>query len=529
MSTVVDKPTTDAPNIDVKSPVTGEVMYQIQDITEDQVGDIYARAHDAHQRVSSMTVAQRVAEVTKLKKWILEHKEEIIDKICAETGKSRTDALISEIFNTVDALQYYEQNAEKHLAPQKVPTPIILFPKKSKVYFEPIGPVLVISPWNYPFNLTVIPLVCAFVAGNSVVFKPSEYTPLHGLLEKMCEDTGFPKDAFQVIYGGKDTGRRLIDGKPAKIFFTGSTRAGREIMKQAADYLIPVELELGGKDPFIVFDDVNLDRTVNGAIWGGMSNCGQTCTAVERAIVHEKIYPEFVEKLKAKLENLSSATKQRDPSDSLSLDVGVMTTEFQVEKVQELVEDAISNGATVLVGGKRGEGHQFEPTVLTDVTPEMRIVKEETFGPVITVQKFSSENEAVALANDSIYGLSASVWSADLDRADRIARQIVTGNVSINNVLATQGNSALPYGGTKESGFGRYKGSFGLHAFSNVKSVLVDKQGSMLELNWYPYSKEKYALFSKLIDTVYGGAPFALVKAIGIGAKLQKLSKKKHL
>jgi acyl-CoA reductase-like NAD-dependent aldehyde dehydrogenase len=516
--------------IEVMNPSTGEKLYTIAEASDAAIAEAYRGAREAYGVISAMSVAERVAEVAKLRRYIVEHKEGIIDAIAAETGKSRTDALISEIFNTVDAVDYYIRNAEKILAPQKVATPIILYPKKSRIFYEPMGPVLIISPWNYPFNLTVIPFVCAFLAGNAVVFKPSEWTPLKGLLEEMTQKSGFIDGALQVIYGGKQTGKRLIDGRPAKVFFTGSCRGGREVMKQGAEHLIPVELELGGKDPCIVFDDVDLERTVNGVIWGGMTNAGQTCTSVERIVVHENICDAFTKTLTEKIERVRFPSEKDDDGDPHALDIGSLTTPFQVEKIQELIDDAVAKGAKVITGGNRvGKSLAFEPTVLTGVTSEMRIVREETFGPVMTIQPFRSEDEALAMANDSPFGLSGSVWSADLDRGERVARQVEAGTVSVNNVLATQANPALPFGGVKESGFGRYKGPFGLYSFSNVKSVVIDRQGSHMELNWYPYSMEKYQLFSKLIDALYAGGPLKLLKAINIGVKLQGLSKKNRL
>jgi len=369
-------------------------------------------------------------------------------------------------------------------------------------------------------------MLTAFVAGNAIVFKPSEWTPLKGLIEDIIEKSGFIKDAIQVVYGGKDTGRKLIDRKPARIMFTGSTRAGKQIMKQAADYLIPVELELGGKDPMVILDDANVDRAAHAAAWGGILNCGQTCTSVERVLVQDKVYDEFVANLKGKLSKLTTLQTHEGVPDEGDMDVGVMTAPFQVEKVVDQIEDAKAKGATIQTGGERvGETHCVQPTLITDVDNTMKVVTEETFGPVISVQKFTTEDDAVRMANDSEYGLSASVWSANADRADRIGRQIETGNVSINNVLATQVNSALPYGGTKQSGFGRYKGPHGLHAFSNIKSVIFDST-SQREIFWYPYTKEKYALMSKMLDAVYDGGPLWLLKLLPTAAKLQSMAKK---
>ncbi|MBL4868324.1 MAG: aldehyde dehydrogenase family protein, partial [Pseudomonadales bacterium] len=232
----------------------------------------------------------------------------------------------------------------------------------------------------------------------------------------------------------KETGAACIDQRPAKVFFTGSCRGGSAVMAHAAQYLIPVELELGGKDPMVIFDDVDLERAVNGAVWGGMTNSGQTCTAVERILVQDTLYPKFIDMLKEKLENIQTPSRCQsdDPND---LDVGCMTAQFQVDIVMEQIEDARNKGADIITGGKRiGQSNEIEPTVITGITDEMLIAREETFGPVVTVQSFSDEAQAIHMANDTPYGLSASVWSADLNRAERIARAIETGNVSINNL-----------------------------------------------------------------------------------------------
>ncbi|MBX7254817.1 MAG: aldehyde dehydrogenase family protein [Candidatus Hydrogenedentes bacterium] len=518
-----------APNeIAVRNPRTGKTIYTFREPTDQEIQQSFERARAAFGTIRAMTVRERLEEIGKIKRYFLANKEKIVDRIVEETGKARTDALVSEVFAILDIIHYYQKNAEKVLGDQVVSTPLLQFPKKSKIYYEPIGTVLIISPWNFPLNLALVPIVTAFTAGNSVVFKPSEWTPLCGLIEEIVEESGFMKEAITVVYGGKDVGRKLIDQRPAKILFTGSTRAGRQIMEQAAKYLIPVELELGGKDPMVVFDDVDVERAAKAAAWGGMMNCGQTCTSVERIIVQEGVYPEFVAALKRRIEKLSHAGACEGKADEGNLDVGCITADFQVKIVEEQIKDAKAKGAEVFSAGTHTEGsHAIPPTMITNVDKSMKVLQDETFGPVVTVEKFKTEDEAVAMANDSPYGLSGSVWSQDLVRAERVARRIETGSLSINNVLATQGNPGLPFGGTKDSGFGRYKGPLGLQGFSNPKSVLIDHTKKP-EVYWYPYSKEKYHLFSRLLDAIYGGSPFWVLKAALIGLKMESLAKKKR-
>jgi len=512
----------------VRNPRNNAELYRLSEYSDEEVAAIYSRAREAAHVLRKMTVRQRLDELLKLRDYIIENKKTIIERICEETGKSRTDALMTEIYASLDLIDYYHRTAEKTLADQTARTPITLFPKKSKIYFEPMGIVLVISPWNYPFVLSFQPIICALVAGNAVILKPSSYTPLKGVYEDMMETSGFLNHAIQVVYGSRVTGNKLIEAKPQKICFTGSVAAGKKIMAQAANHLIPVELELGGKDPMIVFDDVNLERTVNGALWGGFVNAGQTCTSIERIYVQEGIYDRFIEVLQEKAARLRFDKRAGTDAESGEIEMGCMTAQFQIDTVEEQMADAREKGAPVIAGGTR-DGHLVAPTIVVDVNNTMSVLTEETFGPVMTVSRFKTEEEAVRLANDSPYGLSASVWSADLDRADRVARALETGNVSINNALATQGNGALPFGGVKDSGFGRYKGALGLYSFCNIKSIMVDKQNSKIELNWYPYSREKYRYFSKLIDVAFQGGIVNLIKTALIGLRLELLARKHRL
>lgn len=519
-----------APVIAVENPRTRDTIYTVPEPTHEDVDRVYERARAAADRLRAMTPRERGIEAEKLKQYILANREKIARRIVEETGKCVTDATMMEIFPVIDTIAYYQKTAPKFLADEKLRTPIMLAGKQARIFYEPMGVILVIAPWNYPFHLSVVPSLCAYFAGNAVILKPSRYTPLHGVVEDIVQNSGFMQDAIQVVYASRKTAGYLIDKRPDKIHFTGSVEVGRQIMEHAAKYLIPVELELGGKDPLIVFDDVNLERAVSGTLWGGIANCGQTCTSIERVFVHERIYDPFVNLLKEKAERLRLVDEKTPLDDGGELGVGCMTTEFQIREVEEQIAEAKARGAKIVTGGARnGASHVFPPTIITDVERDMRVQWHETFGPVITVRKFRTEDEAVAMANDSPYGLAASVWSADRDRAVRVARRLVTGNVSINNVLATQAHPGLPFGGLKDSGFGRYRGKNGLHAFSNIKSILLDRNSGRLEPYWYPYSREKLTLLSRILENVMQGGPIGVLKTLVTALKLELLNRRKRL
>ncbi len=514
--------------IKIKNPGTSELLYELEPAGEKEIEAVFATARTVQEKIGAMTVEQRVDETVKISKYLIEHYEEIAQRIVEETGKTKFEALSNEIFEICDGIDYYRDAAPKILKPQKVHTPLILMGKKSKIYYEPLGTILIIAPWNYPLIQCFLPSILAFLAGNAVIFKPSEVTPLKGLYEQIMDGAGFMKNAIQIVYGDKETGAQLIEAKPDKIHFTGSTRAGHQVMAAAAKNLIPVDLELGGKDPAIVFDDVNIEKTANGIIWGAFTNAGQSCTSIERCYVQEPVYDRFVEEVKKITEKLRIADPEHAKTGE-GFDVGCMTAKFQLEKVESQLEDARQKGAKIIQGGTRKENTMImPPAIVLDVTGDMKLIREETFGPVLPVIKFKTEEEAIRLANDTEYGLGASVWSKDLKRAERVARALKVGNVAVNNHMLTEANPALPFGGMKNSGFGRYKGDWGLITFSNIKSLIMGPSDKVIEPHWYPFTGKKYDTFPKLMKAFFS-RPRKWIRFAAVGLKLDSMGNKEKI
>nr|WP_185956128.1 aldehyde dehydrogenase family protein [Melghirimyces algeriensis] len=494
----------------MRNPATAELLGEVKEATREDVQKAMTVAQSARSIWEGVLLKERLGYMKRLRENIVDQADELADHIAKDTGKVKLEALMSDIYPTVGMIRYYERKAASILKTKRVPTPMILMGRTSRVEYRPMGVVAVISPWNYPFQLSMVPIVSALIAGNVVLYKPSEISSWTGkVIEGLFSSLALPKGVFQVLQGGKDTGRHLVDSHPDKIFFTGSVATGKKIMQSASEGLIPVELELGGKDPMLVFADADLDRAVNGALWGGYTNAGQTCMAVERVYVESSIYDEFVRRVKEKTETLRMGWTDE-------ADLGSMTSLQQINIVESHLRDAVEKGARILCGGKRinRETLHFQPTVLVNVDHSMRVMQEETFGPVLPIMPFSSEEEAVELANATPYGLNASIWSTDMQKANRIAAKMDSGNVCINDVMVGVANPHLPYGGNKESGVGRYHGPEGLLTFVHPTSVVTHPGKKTREMNWFPYSKEQYEAVLSLIRLFYGSNPVQGLKGL---------------
>ena len=417
----------------------------------------------------------------------------VVETICAETGRPADETQFAELSYGISALEFWAKSAPAYLADENVETasPFVRGGRKLKVRYAPVGVVGVIGPWNFPLNNSFGDCIPALAAGNAVVLKPSEITPLTSLLmAEMLAEAGLPDGVFSVATGRGETGAALVD-LVDYVMFTGSVKTGKAVMKQAADTLTPVSLELGGKDPMIVLADADLERAANAAASYGLNNSGQVCISVERVYVEDAVHDEFVERLTGKVE----ALRQGPPGAPGSVDVGAIIFPPQIELIEAHVKDAVERGATIVTGGERatevGGGLFFEPTVITGVDHTMRCMIDETFGPTLPVMRVADAEEAVALANDGRYGLQASVWTRDTVRGEQLARRIEAGVACVNDAQLNYAALELPMGGWKESGLGSRHGADGIRKYTRRQSVLVAPAWSPpRELHMFPYMSE---------------------------------------
>ncbi len=486
------------------NPATGEVLREFECAGEDEIRSVVARARVAQTAWAEMGVRERIAVLREFQCRLLQKKSQIAEAISREAGKPVAEALTTEVLVVLDAARFLIDDAFRLLADEPLPHGLLLAKLKSgRLVREPYGVVGIVSPWNYPFSIPSTEALAALVAGNAVVLKPSEFTSMVGLeLQSLLHAAGVPKDVFQVVIGDGATGAALLHSPIDKLVFTGSVATGKRIAAAAAERLLPIVLELGGKDTMMVLDDADLDVASSAAVWGAFVSAGQTCLSVERCYVHRSRYDAFVKACVEKTKKLHVG-RGLDPD----TDVGPMIHERQVRIVESHVEDAVAHGARVLTGGSRMPElgtNFFQPTVLADVTHAMRTMREETFGPVLPIMAFDTDDEAVALANDSDYGLAASVWTRNWDRGERLARRIQAGTVMVNDVISCFAISEAPHGGIKSSGVGRAHGRFGLEEMVRLKYLDSDLLPGMKKLWWYGYGASFARQIEGYIDFQYG-------------------------
>ena len=490
--------------IRVENPATGEKVGEIHNTTAEELAEAAARGRAAQPGWDALGFHGRAEIFARCQKWLIENQDRIINSVMQETGKTYEDALLAEIDYTAGAFKHWAKVAPDYLADERVKTssPFVKG-RKLVVRYAPVGLVGVIGPWNFPVTNSFGDCIPAMAAGNSVILKPSEITPLTSLLiAEGMKECGIPEGVFQVATGDGNTGANLIDLVDF-VMFTGSTRTGRKVAVRAAENLIPCGLELGGKDPMIVLADADIDRAANYASFYAMNNAGQVCISVERVYVESPVYDEFVQKVTQNIKSL----RQNQSTGPGTSDVGAVIFPPQIDIVEAHVNDAVSKGAKILTGGHahREHGLFFEPTVLVDVDHTMECMTEETFGPTLPIMKVDSVDEAIRLANDSPYGLQASVFSQDTDKAEAVARKIEAGAVCVNDCQINYTALELPMGGWKASGLGVRHGSAGIRKYTKSQTILVTKLtlGSK-DLHMHPYTDKRSKLFSRMIGLIYG-------------------------
>ncbi len=492
--------------IAVENPATGETIGSVEQMSSQQVESLVQRAREAQPAWDARGFEGRGRLMLQLRHWLIANRQRVIETLMAENGKSHEDALLAEVFYLADSLGFWARNAAKYLADEKVrPHSPFMLGKKIVLRYRPLGVVGVIAPWNYPLALGVGDTLPALMAGNTVVIKPSEVTPLTtALLVEGAHEIGFPRDAIAIATGDGATGGALVE-LADMIMFTGSTRTGRKVAARCGERLVPCSLELGGKDAMIVLADADVERAANVAAEWSMRNTGQLCMSVERVYVEAPLYDEFLTKVTDKV----AALRVGQPGAPGSVDVGAITFPPQIEVVEEHVRDAVDKGARITTGGKRreGPGRFYEPTVLADVDHTMECMREETFGPTLPVMKVRDEEEAIALANDGPYGLGSSVFSRDVERAERVAKRLDAGVTWINDAIVSYLVQEAPFGGARASGLGARHGAMGIRKYCQQHTVLTNRIARKRDPTFFPNSAKRTKIFDRLMVAMWGRAP----------------------
>jgi succinate-semialdehyde dehydrogenase/glutarate-semialdehyde dehydrogenase len=487
--------------LQLSSPVTLEPIGEIEVQTAEDAQSAVEAARKAQPAWGALPFEARSRHMTRALETLLERQDEIVEVVVRESGKPRTEAIMMAIFASCDALTYYAKRARKILRPEKRKLHGLLRLSKSlRIVYRPLGVVGVISPWNAPVILSLNPCIQALMAGNAVILKPSEVTPFSGrLVGEIFEAAGLPEGVLQVLTGDGETGAALCEAGVDKISFTGSVETGRKVAEVCARRLTPCTLELGGKDPMIVCSDADLDAAARGAVVGAFLNTGQICCGTERIYVVDEVAGAFTDKV------IKCVAELRQGDDG-EFDVGAIFRDRQLALIEDHVAEAVSKGAKVLAGGRRNpdlKGLYYEPTVLTHVTHDMKIMREETFGPILPIMRVRDEEEAILCANDTPYGLGANVWTSDTRRGVELAKQIDSGSVCVNDVTMTYRAVEAPFGGRKQSGIGQVNGETGLKGYCYAQPILTDRWGGRRTPGQYPYSARNDARLKRLIRLLY--------------------------
>ncbi len=494
-----------APEIEVENPATGQIVASVPDIGAEEVARMAVRGRAAQPAWEALGFEGRGRILLRAQKWVMDNAKQVIETIISETGKTFEDASLAEISYAGNAFGFWAKHAPEYLADERVKSGQLLVKgKKLILRYRPLGLIGVIGPWNYPLTNSFGDCIPALAAGNSVIMKPSEITPLTSMLmAEGLRECGLPEDVLQIATGRGETGAALVE-QVDMIMFTGSTRTGRKVAQAAAQRLIPASLELGGKDPMIVLSDADLERAANFATYYSMQNAGQTCISIERAYVEAPVYDEFVSKVSEKVRALRVGA----PGGPGSVEVGAITFPPQLQTIEDHVADAVGKGARVLAGGhaaRSGGGRFYEPTVLVDVDHTMKIMTEETFGPTLPIMKVSDAEEAVRLANDSPYGLGASVFSRDTHHGEEIARRLEVGAANVNDAMINYTVLELPMGGAKASGLGSRHGAGGIRKYCSQQALVITPRLALKrEPHMYPYKARNSKMLAGLFKFLYG-------------------------
>ncbi len=487
----------------LRSPATRDSVGEIVVNSQADVELAVAKARDAQEEWARVPVAERARIVRGAIDILVEKRGEVVKTLIEETGKTHLESLILEVLPSCDYINFWSGRAVKELSDEKRKLHGYLRPyKKLMIHYRPLGVVGIITPWNGPFSLAMNPTVQAILAGNAVILKPSEVSPRSSeWAARLLKEAGVPEDLVQVLHGDGETGAALVKGGVQKISFTGSVGTGKKIAAACAEQLIPCTLELGGKDAMIVCEDADIERAAGGAVFNSMLNSGHVCMGVERVYVMESVADEFEERVKGIVSGLRYGVGE-------DVDLGSVFWDRQMSIIERHVEDARAKGAEIVVGGESDttNGLFYKPTFVRNLDHTMDLMREETFGPIVSVMRVADEEEAIRLANDSVYGLSGSVWTKNIEKGIEIAKRLETGSVVINDASMAYGAPEAPFGGMKESGVGQVNGLGGLRGYTHQQPIFIDRWGAKKERVWYPHTPEALKEIDGMIKFIYGSA-----------------------